>query len=123
MDEFTELSKRKSWLVDEINWKARWYRYVSTLFPDDRRSVDCSHTLRRLAAAVSALPNTHPLFIKLEQMHHANDHVRERWLAELCLEFSHIAWQSAASTQQAIEQLIEITGFCLAEWEHERRGR
>jgi hypothetical protein len=47
--------------------------------------------------------------------------VRERWLDELCLEFSHIAWYSPESTQQAIKQLMEITDDSLGDWQQSNR--
>lgn len=86
----------KLWLVGEIAWKAAWYRRVASLFPNDERCIRCSKTLSMLAAAVKALADTHPLFDMLEQIDHVDDEVHARWLSELCLEFSHIAWYSPA---------------------------
>jgi hypothetical protein len=106
----------KRWLVGELTGKAVWYRRVASLFPNDERSMRCSNTLQMLAAAVKALPDTHPLFDLLEQIDHVGDEVHARWLSELCLEFSHIAWFSPSSTQQAIKQLMEITDDSLCEW-------
>jgi len=111
----------KRWLVGEITWKANWYHHVASLFPDDDRCIRCSHTLEMLAAAVQALPDTHPLFGILEQIHYVDDEVHARWLSELCLEFSHIAWYSPESTQQAIKQLMEITDDSLWEWQRANR--
>jgi hypothetical protein len=77
--------------------------------------------LRKLAAAVSALPDTHPLFTVLEQINHVGDHFRARWLDELCLEFSHVAWHSPECTQRAIQQLVEIADDHLWEWKKASR--
>jgi len=111
----------KSWLVGEITGKATWYRRVASLFPNDRHVINCSHTLKRLAAAVTALPEAHPLFDMVAQIEHVDSVVRERWLDELCLEFSHIAWYSPGSTRQAIQQLMEITDDSLGDWQQGTR--
>lgn len=107
----------KRWLVDEITWKATWYRQVASLFPNDKHIIHCSQTLKKLAIAVKALPDTHPLLGMLEQIERIDSVARERWLDELCLEFSHVAWYPLAGTQQAIKQLMEITDENLWEWE------
>jgi hypothetical protein len=111
----------KHWLVGEITGKAAWYRHMASLFPDDQHCSHCSHTLKRLAAAVKALPDTHPLFTMLEQIHHVDDRIHARWMDELCLEFSHIAWHSPECTQRAIQQLVEITSDHLWEWRQANR--
>jgi hypothetical protein len=99
----------KRWLVSEISWKAAWYRQVASLFSNDERSVRCANTLSMLAAAVKALPVTHPLFKLLDQISYVDSEIHARWLSELCLEFAHIAWSSPGSTQQAITRFMEIT--------------
>lgn len=106
---------RKEWLVDEITGKACWCGYVATLFPNDQRSTHCCDTLQQLAAAVKALPDTHPLFRLMEQIDRLDGDVRLRWLDEMDLEFSHIGWLSDAAAQQAIQQLIKITEASLKE--------
>jgi hypothetical protein len=105
----------KSWLVGEITWKAAWYRSVASIFPDDERCIRCSKTLGMLAAAVKALPHSHPLFRIIEQIDRAGDEIHARWLSELCLEFAHIAWFTPANTEQAINQLMQITYDSLLE--------
>jgi hypothetical protein len=111
----------KNRLVEEINGKAAWYRRVASADPDDRHCSHCSSTLRKLAAAVKALPDSHPLFARLERINDTDDRFHARWVDELCLEFSHVAWHSAESTQRAIKQLIEITDDQLWEWKRAHR--
>ena len=111
----------KFWLMGEILGKADWCEYVATLFPNDTRSVRCSDTLNSLVAVIEALPDTHPLFHKLEQMRHVDGNVRERWLDEIHLEFSYIGYLFAESTQQAIQRFIEITDASLMEWQQANR--
>ena len=106
----------KRWLVNQIAGQAERYRHVATAFPDNARSLQCSCTLERLAKAVQSLPDTHPLFNLPEQIDQLDTVVRECWLDELCLEFSDIAWHTPQGTQQAIKQLMDITGDSLRAW-------
>lgn len=111
----------KCWLLNELAGKADWCCYVATLFPDDRRSLNCSKTLQDLADVVETLPDTHPLFSRLRQITRVDDHTHERWLDEIHLEFSYIGFLSAESVQQAIQRLIEITDSSLNEWRRSRK--
>jgi len=115
MSSQTDQVDHKLWLIQEIEGKASWCGHVATLFPNDRRSHTCSDTLNHLAAAVQALPDSHPLFNKLKQISQVDSVTRERWLDELRLEFSNIGWLSPASSQQAIRQLMGITDASLRE--------
>lgn len=58
----------KCWLVNEISRQAEWYRQMASFILGDKRSAQCPRTLKRLASAVKALPETHPLFNLLEQI-------------------------------------------------------
>lgn len=111
----------KRWLIGEITGKATWYRRMVSMYPNDQHCSHCAHTLKRLALAVKALPDTHPLFTMLEQIKRVDDHLHVRWLDELCLEFSHTRWHSPECTQRAIRQLMEITDDYLWEWQQTNR--
>jgi hypothetical protein len=114
------LAKQKQWFLKEIRHTASWCRHVAKLFPDGRRNVRCCETLNALANAVVDLPVTHPLFVKLEQIGQVDGQVRERWLDEVHLEFSHIGFMHAENVEQAIQRLLEITESSL--WEGRGAG-
>jgi hypothetical protein len=97
--------------------KACWCSHVAELFPSDTRSVRCSDKLHAIAALVQALPDTHPLFARLEQIQRKDGIVRERWLDELQLEFSYLGYLFAEEPQRAIQRLIEVTDASLRECE------
>jgi hypothetical protein len=111
----------KRWLIGEITGKAAWYRRMASVFPNDQYCSRCSHTLKRLALAVKALPDTHRLFTMLEQINHVDAYLHARWLDELCLEFSHTKWHSLECTRRAIRDLMEITDDYLWEWQKANR--
>lgn len=110
------LNKHKVWLMEEITGTACWCRQVARLFPNNTRSIRCCDTLKALADAVEALPVTHTLFTRLEQIGQADPFTRERWLDEVRLEFSSIGYLSNESASRAIQRLIEITDDSLGEW-------
>lgn len=117
----TALAEHQAWLVEEIRGTASWCGYVATLFANDSRSSRCCQTLYALAAAVAALPASHPLFERLADIAQVASAVRERWLDEVRLEFSNIGYLSAEGGQEAIGRLMAITEASLQEAHRNKR--
>jgi hypothetical protein len=107
----------KTWLVDEVLSKARWCGYVATLFTNDSRSVRFSGALDTLANVIGKLPDTHPLFSKLEQIQRVDGIAHERWVDEIHLEFFNIGFLLDDGAKQGGQRLIDITDASLTEWQ------
>lgn len=63
----TAAREEKQWLVDEIEEIASWCALKAARCTGDASDALCVEALHELAAAVRALPLSHPLFLKLAE--------------------------------------------------------